>query len=104
MLFGELVLADGLLLLMSRTKWMNISCDLAEAWQNGDKYAYRCFFFICAVAPFVACYNVISELCITSVWEGGAVDPNWVLSQCPPLPGSYEDIRSWKNTTGVSGF
>jgi hypothetical protein len=49
-------------------------------------------------------YNVISELCITSVWEGGAVDPNWVLSQCPPLPGSYEDIRSWKNTTGVSGF
>ena len=95
MLVGELVLADGLLLLESRIGWCHMKRDLGKAWAQRDKLGHYLFMLICTVMPFLACGTVMRSMCLTSFVAHGTIDPDWVLTQCPPAPGSLDQIRRW---------
>jgi len=95
MLVGELVLADGLLLLESRIGWCHMKRDLGKAWTQRDKLGHYLFMLICTVMPFLACGTVMRSMCLTSFVVHGTIDPDWVLTQCPPAPGSLDQIRRW---------
>ena len=38
-------------------------------------------------------------MCVTSEYLDGSVSPQWVLTQCPAAPASYDEVRGWPNGT-----
>ena len=105
MLFGELVLADGLLFLLSRIERFNMKVDLAQVWAERSVDSFYLFAFICMTVPFVSCAIVINNMCVTSeLRDDGTVSPRWMLTQCPPLPGSYDEVMGWGNSTWEDYF
>lgn len=71
-----------------------------------DAGTFRLFVLICTVVPFVSCGVVLVNMCMTShLLPDGSISPAWALSQCPPPPTSYDDVRGWQgNATWADYF
>ena len=104
MMFGEVVLSDGFVSYLS-SRWKNrYLFDISEEWERRDRFIFRCFYVILASLPFACIQPTIGNMCYTS-YVGTENYLNPVLTTCPLVPGSIDDMisfgASFLNVTGT---
>ena len=85
MIFGEVILTDGLVAYLSSIWTNRYIIDVSAEWEKRDVFAMRCFCIWVAFSSYFCIAGVKTPLCFTSyVGEENLLDP--ILTQCPLLP------------------
>ena len=85
MVFGEVVVTDGMVAYLSSIWKDRYTIDVSAEWEKRDVFMYWCFFPQIVFRPFNMMFGILSHMCFTSyVGEANFLDP--VITTCPLVP------------------